>query len=116
MSIPDDILNNGDKGRLPEDMLMAYLEGRLSPGQQHEVEAWLAEEGMEGDAIEGLKELPAADTKHLVQHLNANLHHTLAKNKRKHRPIKDNQWAWLAVLIILLLVILGYVVINMMVK
>lgn len=112
MSELDDIWMNEHKGRLPEDMLMAYLEGRLTPEQQHEVEAWLAEEGMEGDAVEGLKELPAAETKQLVTRLNQNLHHQLAKKKRKHKPIINNQWAWLAVLIVLLLCILGYILIR----
>ena len=62
MSELDDILKNGNKGKLPEEMLMAYLEGRLNPEQQREVEAWLAAEGMESDGVDGLKELPAAET------------------------------------------------------
>ena len=104
-----DIWKNGE-GRLPEDKLMAYLEGRLTPEEQHEVEAWLSAEGMEADALEGLKELPASETKQLVNYINRNLHNRLGKNKRRHKPIANNQWAWIAVLIVLLLCVLGYVV------
>jgi len=106
-----DIWNDG-KGRLPEDKLLAYLEGRLTPAEQHEVEAWLAAEGMEADALEGLKELPVDETKQLVNNINYNLHARIKKDKRRHKPITDNKWAWLATLIILLLCILGYIVLN----
>ncbi|WP_276131820.1 hypothetical protein [Polluticoccus soli] len=114
MSGLDDILNNGHKGKLPEEMLQAYLEGKLGPEQQHEVEKWLAEEGMESDAVEGLKELPAREAKQLVDRLNYDLRHELGKKTRRHSAIKDNQWAWLAILIVLMLCVLGFVVIKMM--
>ncbi|MCD6062634.1 MAG: hypothetical protein K0R82_545 [Flavipsychrobacter sp.] len=116
MSGLDDILKNGDKGKLPEEMLQAYLEGRLSPEQQHEVEAWLAEEGMESDAVEGLKNLPPSETRHLVDRLNYDLRHELTKKKRRRKAITDNQWAWLAVLIVLMLCVLGFVVIKIVEK
>ena len=114
MSGLDDILNNDHKGKLPDELLQAYLEGRLTPGQQHEVEAWLAEEGMESDAMEGLKALPAHETKQITDRLNYNLRHELSKKKRRHKAIADNQWAWLAIFIVLMLCVLGFVVIKMM--
>jgi hypothetical protein len=110
-----DIWNDGE-GKLPEDKLMAYLEGRLSPEEQHEVETWLAAEGMEADALEGLKAMPATETRQLVNRLNQNLHHNLKKKKRHRKQIVDNQWAWLAVLIVLLLVIVGYMVLRVVNK
>lgn len=104
-----DIWKDGE-GKLPEDKFMAYLEGRLTPEEQHEVEAWLAAEGMEADALEGLKALPATETKQLVSNINQHLHTRLKKDKRRHKPIAHNQWAWIAVIIVLLLCVLGYVV------
>lgn len=104
---------NGNEGRLPEDKLMAYLEGRLSAAEQHEVERWLAEEGMESDALEGLKNIEPEETKRLVHHLNHNLRNKLAGKKRRTRPIADNQWSWIAILIILLLAVACYVVIRL---
>lgn len=116
MSELKDIWSDG-KGKLPEDKLMAYLEGKLSAAEQHEVEAWLAEEGLEADALDGLNDVPASEVKQMVTRANYDLHKTLsAKKRRRRRAIKDNPWAWVAVVIILLLCIIGYVVLNMSVE
>ena len=112
MSEANDIWNN-NKGGLPEDKLMAYLEGKLSPAEQHEIERWVAEEGMEGDALEGLKNIEPEETKPLVHRLNKNLRNKLAGKKRRTRPIADNHWSWLAILIILLLAVACYMVIRL---
>lgn len=112
----NDILDNG-KGKLPEDKLMAYLQGKLSPEEQHEVEAWLAEEGMEADALEGLKELPVSETGNLVNKLNYQLRTELKKKaRRRHTPIAENKWTWLAIIIILLLSIAGYAILRLSTK
>ena len=112
MSEAKDIWSNNE-GRLPEDRLMAYLEGKLSPEEQHEVERWLAEEGMESDALEGLKTLEPGETKKIAHRLNYNLRNELAGKKRRSKQIADNQWSWLAVLIILLLAVAAYMVIRL---
>jgi hypothetical protein len=102
MSELKDIWNSGD-GKLPEDKLIAYLEGRLP-----------AEEGMEADALEGLQGLPAAEAKQMVAKANYDLHKTLSARKRQRkRAIKDNPWAWLAIVVILLLCVVAYVVLQM---
>jgi anti-sigma factor RsiW len=112
MSDLNDIWNSG-KGKLPEDMLQAYLEGRLSAEEKRKVELWLSEEGMESDATEGLKELPASETQKIVGKLNANLNKTLtAKRKRRAKAIKENKWGWIAVIVILLLCLLAYFIIQ----
>jgi anti-sigma factor RsiW len=109
-----DILANNE-GKLPEEMLLAYLEGKLPPEQQYEVEQWLSEEGMESDAVDGLQQLPHNDTRRTVDRLNHRLK-DLTDKKRKRRYIKENPWAWLAITVILLLVVLAYLVIRMAVK
>lgn len=105
-----------DDGRkphsLPEDKLMAYLAGKLSPAEQHEVEQWLAEEGMESDAIEGLQGQNAEDTRHTVGRLNHGLRKTLHIKKRKRRGMSTNYLAWIAIVIILMLAVLAYIVIG----
>jgi anti-sigma factor RsiW len=116
MSVTGNIWND-NKGKLPEDKLLAYLEGRLSPEEQHEVEAWLAEEGMETDALDGLKQLPTADTRDMVAKINHGLRTELTtKQKRHSKPIKENPLAWLAVIIILILCIAAYMVIRVALK
>lgn len=118
MSSYNDIFaNNGGKGKLPEDKLIAYLEGKLSPQEQHEVEQWLAEEGPESDAIEGLQQLETADTRTSVDRINYNLRRELLSKKPKRKTaIKTNNWAIIAVIIILLAAILAYVVIRLVIK
>jgi hypothetical protein len=114
MSDKDNILPGGSNGngKLSEERLMAYLEGKLPPVEQHEVEQWLADEGMESDAIEGLHELKPADTRHIVGKLNHNLRKTIVNKKRKRRPLDTGQFTWVAIAIILLLVVLAYLVIR----
>lgn len=108
---------NDPKRKLPEDKLLAYLEGKLSLVEQHEVEQWLAGTGMEADAIEGLKELEGNESKEVVERINYRLRQTLGSKKNKRaRPIKENNWALLAVVIILLLGIAAYIVLKFMKK
>jgi len=115
MSDLKDILQDG-KGKLPEDKLLAYLEGRLSPEEQHEVEQWLSDEGMESDAVEGLKNIQPAETRDTIDRINHALRKQLIPKKRKRRQIKGNPWAVQAVVIILLLIILAYIVIRIATK
>ena len=115
MSELNDILSSGGKGKLPEEKLTAYLEGKLSPQEQHEVEEWLSGEGMESDALEGLQSLEAEETKKAVGKLNYELRKELGtRNKRRTKHIKDNKWSWLAIIIVLMLVIVCYIAIRVM--
>ncbi len=102
----------GGKKKLSEEKLMAYMAGKLSPAEQHEVEQWLAEEGMESDALEGLYGQNADETKHTVSRLNHDLRQTLHNKKRKRRPANNNYTSWIAIVIILMLVVVAYLVIR----
>jgi len=115
MSEQDNILPIGEynsKGKLSEDKLMAYLEGKLSPSEQHEVEQWLADEGMESDAMEGLHALTPDETRHTVNKLNHNLRKYILGKKRKRRPLATNYLSWIAIATILLLAVVAYIVIR----
>lgn len=111
MSSTNEIWNSG-KGNLSEEQLIAYLEGRLSAGQQREIERLLSDEGMESDAIEGLKELQPKNTVRSVQKLNAQLHRFALKKKRRTRPFSENRWTWIAILLVLLLCIMSYLILH----
>jgi anti-sigma factor RsiW len=101
-------------GTVSPEELQAYLDGSLDPARQHAVEQWLEEEGMESDAMDGLMDLAPDDAKQRVSTLNAQLHrHLSAGSRRRKRPITDNRWAWVAIAIVLLLCLLGYVVLVM---
>ena len=97
---------------LPDDTLMAYLEGKLSPAEQHEVEGWLAEEGMESDAMEGLQALRLEETKQTVNKLKHELRKTIVSKKHKRKPLKTDYNAWIAIAVILLLAVVAYIVIR----
>lgn len=100
----------GNKGSLPEDKLLAYLEGKLPPQEQHEVELWLAEEGMENDAHEGLAALAATERSQSIGRINSKLHKKLAKPKRRTLRTDTNIVA--VIIIILLLAVAAYCVIR----
>ncbi|CAG1005648.1 hypothetical protein ANRL2_04513 [Anaerolineae bacterium] len=113
MADQQDISQYG-KGRLPEDKLMAYLEGKLSPAEQREVEALLAEEGMESDALEGLQQLPVNKAHRMAERINYRLQHDLKKNRHRGRKgFTDNKWGWIAILIVLLLAVLAYFILKL---
>jgi len=100
-----------DKPQLTDAKLLAYLEGSLPPDEQRQIELWLADEGMESDAIEGLKELDIDDTKRSVHRLNRKLKGGMLRRKRRNGPGTDlNIIA--AILLVLLFAVLAYVVIR----
>ncbi len=103
---------NGGKEKLPEETLMAYLEGKLSPAEQHEVEQWLAEDGMESDALQGLQALEPEETKQTVNKLKHELRRTIVGKKRKRRPLKTDYNVLIAIGVILLLAVVAYIVIR----
>ena len=115
MSPNDNISPFDSKGKqpLPEEKLLAYLEGKLSPEEQHEVEQWLADEGMESDALDGLTQLQPAEAKESVSRLNYKLKKQINSKKRPRRPVKTDQLTWIAICIVLFIVIIGYLIIHM---
>ncbi len=98
--------NNGKK--LPEDKLLAYLEGKLTPQEQHEVELWMADEGMESDALEGLSTIKTSETRQSVLKINSQLKNSLPKKKGRRRPQNPGQSTIIAIGIIIFLSILAY--------
>ena len=103
---------NGGNEPLSEEKLMAYFEGKLSAAEQHDIELWLSEEGMESDALEGLRTMAPGDTKHTLNKLKHDLRKTITGKKRKRRPLKTNYLSLIAIAIILLLAVVAYIVIR----
>ena len=99
--------------QLGEDKLMAYLDGKLSADEQHEIEKWLSEEGMESDAVEGLKMLAPSETKQTVSKLNADLRKKIGKKRKSKRQAKPEYTSLVAIVVIILLIVAAYFVIKM---
>jgi len=116
MSEPNNILpfdtGNHASNRLSEEILIAWLDGSLSPAEQHEVEQWLADEGMESDALEGLRSLKPAETKKSVKKLNHRLRKTLLHKKHSRRKANADYFTWIAIAIVLLLAVVAYLAIR----
>lgn len=114
MSELNNIWNNG-QGELSEEMLKKYIEGKLTPEQQYEVEQYLSEDSLEADAIEGLKSVDSNDARELTARINYKLQHELKTKKyRNNNLFGDQKWAWIAIAVILVLCLLGYWVLSLL--
>ncbi len=99
--------------RLSAEQLRAYLEGRLSPDEQHKVEQWLSEEGMENDALEGLGSVSADEISESVTRIELRLRKKISVKRRNAATFyQEHFWLIVAVLLILLLCVLAYLVIH----
>jgi len=108
------ILSNSNKD-IDNQQLMDYLAGDLFGEQLHDVERSMADNAFLNDAVEGLQDI--GNKKNLqayVEELNAALHKSVAKKKQRRlkRRLKENPWAYLAILLVITLCILAYVLIR----
>jgi predicted secreted protein len=109
-----DILSNLNT-EVDQELLLQYLQGKLSEEQKHEVEKQLAQGDFEDDALEGLQEFKdVAQLQYMAEMLNRDLKKktTKKKNRREKMKIKDQPWLWVSILILFLLVALCYIVIR----
>ena len=110
------ILSNSNKD-IDNQKLMDYLAGKLSGDDKHQVEKWMNENEFVNEAMEGLQSVTEPEQVPLyIQQLNKQLSKELAqKTKRRSRKIEFNlTYAIIAVLIILMLAVVGYVVLSRM--
>ena len=95
-----------------QETLLLYLQGRLTPDKQHELEKQLLDNDFAADALEGLQQFE--DKKGLAQvaaKLNQDLKKkTAKKTKRKMAVIQAEPWLIVTLFIILLLIILCYLI------
>ena len=100
-----------------QETLLKYLQGKLSSEQQHEVEKNMLDDAFEADALEGLqtiqntKQIPS-----LVDQLNRDLKKKTSRKKNWlfKKEARVESWLLLAIVVILLLAIIGFVVIARM--
>jgi hypothetical protein len=108
-----DILSNLSTD-IDQETLLLYLQGKLSPEKQHEIEKQITDSEFESDAFEGLQNIK--DQKHLqsiVNQLNFDLKKQTARKRafREKMRLKEEPWLILSLIIILLLIIISYIVI-----
>jgi hypothetical protein len=108
-----DILSNLSTN-IDQETLLLYLQGKLTPEKQHEIEKQITDSEFESDAFEGLQNIK--DQRHLqsiVNQLNYDLKRKTAKKKafREKLRLKEEPWLLLSIIIILLLIIISFIVI-----
>lgn len=107
----NDILS-GAGGPISQETLLKYLNGQLSPDEQHQVEKLMLDSSFENDAIEGLQTLDQKEgIQLLVASLNRDLRKKLNKKKQKQeqKRLKPQWLVYLSVLILLIILVLVYV-------
>jgi hypothetical protein len=109
-----DILSNLNPD-IDQETLLLYLQGKLSAEKQHEVEKQLIDQDFDSDAIDGLQEIK--DKKNIslmVEQLTRDLKKKIDKRKRSgEKPVlRMEPWLIIAIVLILLIAIIGYVIIH----
>lgn len=109
------ILSNSNKD-IDNQKLMDYLSGKLSEKEKHEVEQLVSDSNFIHDAMEGLEKISGKkDLKSYVDQLNKELHEQLQKKSRRpeRRKLVEYPWIWLALILILIFCVAGYLIIRM---
>ncbi|MGH2563047.1 MAG: hypothetical protein ACRDE5_00945 [Ginsengibacter sp.] len=108
------ILSNSNKD-IDNQKLMDYLSNKLSAEEKHEFEKNMADSEMLNDVIEGLEKFKnKKDVSTFVEQLNANLKKQLDRKKAKKlkREIKNLNWLYFSIILILIIVLIGFLVIR----
>jgi phosphatidate phosphatase PAH1 len=109
-----DILSNLST-EVDQELLLQYLQGKLTDEQRHDMEKQLANTEFEADALEGLEEFKDKEQlQYMVEMLNRDLKKKTEKKKKRREKmrIKDQPWLWVSILILFLLVALCYILIR----
>lgn len=113
-----DILSNLNT-EIDQETLLQYLQGQLSADKQHELERTLLDNEFEQEALEGLQSFrDKKDVTQLVAQLNNELKEkTKKRNARRNKmKLRTDSSIWIAVVLVLLLVCIGYYIIYLATK
>jgi uncharacterized protein with von Willebrand factor type A (vWA) domain len=97
-----------------QDTLLRYLEGKLTPEKQQELEAQLLDTDFEAEALEGLQQLP---NKSAIPDIVAGLNRDLRKKTARRRPrrlkadARLEPWLLITLITVLLLIVISFVII-----
>ena len=109
-----DILSNLNPD-IDQETLLRYLQGKLTAEQQHEVEKRLVDDEFDSDAMEGLQDFKdKRKISLLIEQLNNDLKKKTEKKKRFRQKLqlKIEPWLIIAVVLILLIAIIGYIIVH----
>ncbi|MCU7552505.1 hypothetical protein OCK74_25525 [Chitinophagaceae bacterium LB-8] len=109
-----DILSNLSTN-VDQETLLLYLQGKLSPEKQHEVEKQITDSEFDSDAFEGLQKIKDQQRiKSIVHQLHYDLKKKTAKKKatREKLRLKEDPLLMISIIIILLLIIISFMIIH----
>jgi hypothetical protein len=112
------ILSNSSKD-IDNQQLMDYLSGKLSGEALHELERSMADNAFLNDAVEGLQQLKnKKKVQTYVDELNAAMLKSLDKKKKRrlHHRLGEEPWTYLAIILVLVICIIGYLLIRKMLR
>jgi hypothetical protein len=113
----DDLLNilsNHDED-IDNQKLLDYLNDKLSDTEKRDFEKEIVNSDMLNDFVEGLGKFKnKKDVNALVEQLNSNLKKQLQKKKSKKlkRQIKNLNWLYFAIVMILIIILIAFIVIK----
>ena len=109
-----DILSNLNPD-IDQETLLLYLQGKLSAEEQHRVEKQVLQNDFDTEAMEGLEKFKdQRKLRGLVEQLNLDLKKKTEKKKRfrKKLELRLDTWLIIAIVIILVLAVIGYLVVS----
>ena len=111
-----DILSNLST-EVDQETLLLYLQGKLTPEKQHELEKQMLDNEFHADALEGLQHFEnKSQLAHIADELNRDLKKKTVKKKKllTKQRIQAEPWLIITLVILLLLLILSYFIIYSM--
>ncbi|MFL5810958.1 MAG: hypothetical protein ACJ749_15665 [Flavisolibacter sp.] len=109
-----DILSNLNPD-VDQEALLRYLQGKLSAGEQHELEKQMMDDEFGADALEGLQNFKdKRDISLLVEQLNSDLEKKTEKKKKFKEKLRLqlDPIILFTIILILLLIVISYIVIS----
>jgi hypothetical protein len=109
-----DILSNLNPD-VDQEMLLQYLQGKLSAQDQHELEKKMMGDDFDSDALDGLQEFQnKKNIASLIDQLNTDLKRRTEKKKRfkEKLKLKLDSNLLIAIIIILLLIVFSYLILH----
>lgn len=119
MSITNHILSLNIHEPIDQQMLLDYLEEKLSPEQNRIVEEWLNNSPLASEAMDGLMNIEDKKQIHyVINELNYSLQSKLRRKHKRNNKVLGKNVYWLAIgiVIILLLGVIAFFIIHMLHK
>lgn len=104
---------------IDQELLLQYLQGRLTGEKAHEVEKQLLQGDFESDALEGLEAFRDKEQlTYVVEMLQRDLKKKTEQKKKRREKLRlpDQRWIIFSVIMLLLLIVVAYFVVTRLLR